>query len=629
MLILSVLDWVASIFYTACLFILGIVYFLLSKVYNLFMIVSQLNMSSIGFLITPLVDRLKAVIMVFILFKLGIMLINYMVKPEEAASGGTKIIKNIFIVGAMLICYNLVFNALNELSMLIIGVPENYEFTTLSNLAGVTNDGNDAGLINRFIFGEESEIDDIGDYISYQMLGMVLPDADNENESTKLKETISDGDSYDFMKTSNLSKEVGKTVKYYGLVGTLVAAYMIYSIATITIEIAVRMFKLMVLQLIAPIAIITKLDDKSNVFNNFVKMYFSTYISAFTRILTLLVTNVIITKAITNIGDIFSGLPETGGFTKALLVIIIVVAGYTFVRALPNFLKEIFNINLEGSKDGQKSIAGILGAGIGTTSALAAGITSGAGVLTTAANMVGGFHQGFQGGYKGDKISDSIKNIGAANEKSRQRVEGWVNRGGVGNVALGNVENAFGVGRRQDNRVSNMDKLDSALQAYDAAQIAEIKDTKVGDLANLTGQYYAEGANNIKFGESKDSFAQQLLDYDTQYQAAQAAYETAKKSGDESQIAAAQKSFIETRDKRLDAAKTLYETHKNATNGAAVKKAREDVHKSADKSKVTLTTNDGGSIDVKASRQTVADTKQSLQDSNKYKRTHGTNPKDK
>ena len=387
----TLFSWKVDIFYSALLFIDGVIYDLVAKIYRLFMLVCQLNFNSLEAIIAPLVDRLKAVIMVFIMFKAGIALIQLMINPNDAPSKGSKMIKNIFIVGAMLICYNLVFSILNEVSMLIVGVPDGYSFTTLARIADIT-DTEDEGLINRFVFGENSDVNDIGDFVAFETLSMFIRDANDESTSETLHKAIADGDSYDFHKLGNLDVEIDKTVKYNPFISGLMGIYIMYCIGSVAIEVAVRMFKLLVLQLIAPVAIISKIDDKSEVFNNFIKAYTSTYLSAFFRILTVLIMNVFISEFIVNIREFFGGaLAEAeGGLTKIFLTLIIIVAGYTFIKALPEFLKQITGKDFGAKDKGFGNIVGTtLGIGAGAAVGLASGLASG-GVATGLANMGAG-----------------------------------------------------------------------------------------------------------------------------------------------------------------------------------------------------------------------------------------------
>ena len=104
------------------------------------MLMAQLNFNVVYAWVAPLIDRIKAIIMVLIMFKLGYSLIQYMINPDKLSDnsiGGAALIKNIAWCSALLISYTFIFSVMNELSLLIIGVPKGYEFTTLKDRKSV------------------------------------------------------------------------------------------------------------------------------------------------------------------------------------------------------------------------------------------------------------------------------------------------------------------------------------------------------------------------------------------------------------------------------------------------------------------------------------------------------------
>lgn len=622
----TLFSWKVDIFYSALLFIDGIIYDLVAKIYRLFMLVCQLNFNSLEAIIAPLVDRLKAVIMVFIMFKAGIALIKLMINPKDAPSKGTEMIKNIFIVGAMLICYNLVFSILNEVSMLIVGVPDGYSFTTLARIADIT-DTEDEGLINRFVFGENSDVNDIGDFVAFETLSMFIRDANDETTSETLHKAIADGDSYDFHKLGNLDVEIDKTVKYTPFISGIMGIYIMYCIGSVAIEVAVRMFKLIVLQLIAPVAIISKIDDKSEVFNNFIKAYTSTYLSAFFRILTVLIMNVFISEFIVNIREFFGGaLAEAeGGLTKIFLTLIIIVAGYTFIKALPEFLKQITGKDFGAKDKGFGNIVGTtLGIGAGAAVGFASGFASG-GLGTGLANMGAGAISGGVNGFKGNSISDKVKNLSGGFKKDVARADDWGRRG-MSNVIGGAVAGAVGTKGRQDREMYRYDQATSALKAYEAAQIEEIKEYKmsdenVKDAAELSN--YSGGYGSVKFGDNKDAYAEKMLEFDNSYNDAKAALENAQRSGDETKISQAQIDLATARQDGLKRAGDLYDKYKDAANGENVRVKRETAESAAKKADVALERKTNGSIDVKASNKAIGNKKQELENRTTYGWAHG------
>ena len=142
--------WIFKPLFSLLLYIDGVVYSLVAYSYKVFMLMAQLNFNVVYAWVAPLIDRIKAIIMVLIMFKLGYSLIQYMINPDKLSDnsiGGAALIKNIAWCSLLLISYTFIFSVMNELSLLIIGVPKGYEFTTLKEIADVTTDGqeNDSG----------------------------------------------------------------------------------------------------------------------------------------------------------------------------------------------------------------------------------------------------------------------------------------------------------------------------------------------------------------------------------------------------------------------------------------------------------------------------------------------------
>jgi hypothetical protein len=292
----------------------------------------QLNLNVIYDMAVSLIDRLKALIIVFIIFKVGVALIQYMLDPDKAAKGSKKFLLNILICAAMLVSYNFVFSVFNELSMMILGKPESYKYTTLAQIANVGNEA-DEGLIFRLFFGTNNNatafknVESIGNNMAFNALCATFPDKDKAGlQCTHLIQTISDGSTtsnYNLKKFNNITKKLDVSVDGHPGIALLLGLYMVYSVVKASVEIGTRMFKLMLLQLVAPIAIITVASDegvKSKTFTEFYKMYISVFLSAFTRITAVLLVTVFVSKIFTQVDTLISDASANG---YALWIIII------------------------------------------------------------------------------------------------------------------------------------------------------------------------------------------------------------------------------------------------------------------------------------------------------------------
>ena len=71
----------------------GLIYTLVSYSFKLFMLMCQINYDSLSGILATLMDNLKALVMVFVVFKVGIQLIQFLLEPESAPKGGKEFLQ--------------------------------------------------------------------------------------------------------------------------------------------------------------------------------------------------------------------------------------------------------------------------------------------------------------------------------------------------------------------------------------------------------------------------------------------------------------------------------------------------------------------------------------------------------
>ena len=634
-------DYIVSFLWKVCLFIEGIVYQLASYSYKLFSLMCQLNFNSLYAMVAPLIDRLQAVIIVLVVYKLATSLIGMMANPESAPKAGTDLIKNIAITVVLLITYNLIFSVMNEISMLILGAPPGYSYTVLNELAGVTGGEEDEGLIMRFVFGEKTDISNVGDFIAFETMSIFLS---NTTDTPEIENALYDGDDgYNFMNMPALSSKIGKTVSYFPLVGILIAGFLVYTFFNLAAEIGTRVFKLLVLQMLAPLAIITIIKDGtgSSVWKKFWSTYLSVYKDIFVRVLTTLIVTVFISKFITNIGDFFgSALIADEWYTNGLLLAIVIFAGYKFVLDAPKLIDSLFGSNIAGSKgDGFSSaIGGMLAGGI---TGMVGGAMAGGNFFARAGGALAGgltgFGQGFVNGAKGQNIADAIKNTSSASHK---RTDAWKDRGGFGQVTIAGLNDASGRTKRQDKKMNMYQSQMDAVTAFEEAekeynesvnkaQIDAIKDghAEASDRfgTDTAGNLYSTGYETVTLGESAEGYAQKMLEYDKSYQSAQAALAVQQKSGTEADIAAAQRKVIEARNEANKRARDYWESKKSSAAHSVDSKKRDDALVKANKElnrDAEVKRGERDAIDVKTAKREINSKQKKIQDTKGYKATH-------
>ena len=278
-------NWLLSPLRMASLFLEGIIYELVAYAYKLFTLMTRLNFNSIEAIMGPLISRMKAVIMVLIVFKLGMELISMLLNPDSSFKKGKDLLINVMVTACLLVTYTWIFSVINEVGMLFVGAPAGYNFPTLSALTG-TSITEDEGIINRFVFGSDDSIEkmgDMGEYMAYQVASIFIINTTDENvlENTIVKEN----GSYGFLKLPNLEAEVDRKIDYTPLFGILIGGYLVFVFFSLAAEVGIRMFKLLVLQMLAPLAIITIINDGigKNGFTGTMGQFVKTYTSVFTQ----------------------------------------------------------------------------------------------------------------------------------------------------------------------------------------------------------------------------------------------------------------------------------------------------------------------------------------------------------
>lgn len=500
--------WIFKPLFSLLLYIDGVVYSLVAYSYKVFMLMAQLNFNVVYAWVAPLIDRIKAIIMVLIMFKLGYSLIQYMINPDKLSDnsiGGAALIKNIAWCSALLISYTFIFSVMNELSLLIIGVPKGYEFTTLKEIADVTTDGqeNDSGLIARFIFGTQADdMGDFGKYLATTTLRVFLHGKDNQSsivETIYSDQAEKDINSFDLTKITDVVSALDKTVEYkFPIISTAMAVYLIWSIVKLSIEIGVRMFKLIVLQIMAPVAIVSIIDKgfEAKPWKAFVDTYWKTWIDAFIRVASLFLVTAFISKFWTDRSALF---PEVDGFTRYIVLLIVIFAAYRFAQLLPKFIDGIFGHSLSenNSKGFGKVLGGIAGFGLGSIGGLITGAVGGAGVAGTLGNMISGGIGGANAGRRGDNISSFFKNQVANTQSSRERAGRIAAQGGGLRYAGSRLEHMVGLDRNADAREQLYENRVNAYDALDKAKLDEIEN--------------AEGYKGIKYGRDEDAYVENSL----------------------------------------------------------------------------------------------------------------------
>ena len=354
--------------------------------------------------------RIYVILGIFMAFKLSFSFFQYIIDPEsmngKSDKGVSKLFMRVFIM----------LFALMVLPSLLFGQ---------NGSKGILSRAQDAFLpvLPRLIFGTESvggtnsgsgvttTVEQTASELSIVTLkGFFAPTKEIDSvcgagtyDNTPEIETMEDFERN--LKTTCTVKGTGflgiGATKYYKysympfvstVVGVLIAALLL----GITIDIAKRLFKMIILEVIAPVPIMSLIDPKGSkdgAFSHWVKNLTSTFLDIFIK-LGLVYLIIVLIHMIVNANDsngLFTNFPsfQEDGFRGAYLTILLILGLIFFAKEAPKFIKDSLGLkdNGGGLFDDVKTLGKAAGLVGGAAGIIGSGIASGrANYLSDAAN---------------------------------------------------------------------------------------------------------------------------------------------------------------------------------------------------------------------------------------------------
>lgn len=342
-----------------CRFICGLIdsiaYLILSKLSDLFNEISQLSlyseevMNSIG-------QRIGLILGIFMLFRLAVALVSYIISPDtmkDSGKGTGKMIKSIIISLILLATVNIIFKEAYKLQRKVI----------------------ESKIVEKIFFGEQATVSDINiSFILYDAFidpnprvlancetlfdlynPVVNSDCKNSIHNASLNSaahnTISDSilryhtfqdllSTYDAL---NAKKGNEYVFNYTPVISTISSVIAILILIGFCMDLATRIVKLLFLQIIAPVPIVSNMapGKGSDVFKNWYKQCINTYLSVFIRIIALNFGIFMITLIKTKFSDIFTG-------ASPFITVLLIIGCLMFAKQVPELLEEIMGIKKDG-----------------------------------------------------------------------------------------------------------------------------------------------------------------------------------------------------------------------------------------------------------------------------------------
>lgn len=327
-------------------FLCKAIYRLIAWLYELFITISRVNILS-SEEIAPIYQRVTMVLTIVMVFYITFEFVKYVVQPDtindKEKGAGNIALKMVIVI------------------LLIAFVPR--IFTMAYDLQGKIMD---TQFLSKVILGNNSVNTSMGDYgkkfsadvfsVFYKVNDEVCNGCDSEgvvNFNLNRLATVGDlkylemglNESVKDTSPATNKKEEIATIDFSGLFAIIVGGFMAYMLVLYCVDVGIRYFQLIFLQIMSPIAIMGYLSPKKdNMFSKWFKQCLTTYLDLFIRIIIIYFILLICTVLgdAYSTGKLFAGLGNISGDIKAFTYIFLLMGLLAFASKAPKMLKELF-----------------------------------------------------------------------------------------------------------------------------------------------------------------------------------------------------------------------------------------------------------------------------------------------
>lgn len=354
-----------------------VVVWLIESLYDLIFQISSVQVFDNASL-AAFANRITVILSIFMIFKLSLSFLNYIVNPDamtDKSKGFSKLIQNIAVALVLLVSYQFLFDKAMELQQkivdnntipkLIIGsvgknvknsstisfplfsafvVPNNdilYSTSTDPNLTGCRS-------YSRYIEGSKPSA-------TCDLWGAGYQDNVATDNSTVGTDTNTQMDYIVEHQDTNALLDFLLRIKkgdifafdYKFIISTICGAFAALVLLSFCMDVAVRIIKLYFLRLIAPIPIISYIDPikGEGIFKKWLSNVGKTYADLFIRLIAIFFAIFIIQQVATQpaLKD-FNGNPIDNPF----VIIFIIIGALMFAKQFPKLIQDITGISLDG-----------------------------------------------------------------------------------------------------------------------------------------------------------------------------------------------------------------------------------------------------------------------------------------
>lgn len=352
-------------------------------------------------------NRVYVIIAIFMVFKLAFSFLKYMVSPDSLTDkndGIGKLVVRAITMLAILIFLPVIFfnqDLIGEGRGPVLTVLQSGLIKTVPKIVLGIDDGTD-NTDGTYTNSVVDKADEYGETMAVNMLSaFFFPEECRKNEDSntctadsKYIESIDD-----FLDKINEHNFADDTFNYQYMwpLTTVAGVMLVLTLVGMAIDIAIRTFKLIILQMMAPIPVMTYIDPKSSkdgAFSSWLKTFISTYIDIFIKLATVYLLLLLVSKVFAGGGNSIFKNTAQGFMSKNLVLVFLVIGLFKFAKDAPQFIKDAMGIKSKGGSGGLmgKALGGMAGAAAGFAGGLATGGLSGglSGIMTGASSGLAG-----------------------------------------------------------------------------------------------------------------------------------------------------------------------------------------------------------------------------------------------
>lgn len=362
------MDWFLGVIRGLFAAIDKVVVWLIECLYDLIFQISSVQIFDNASL-AAFANRITVILSIFMIFKLSLSFLNYIVNPDamtDKSKGFSKLIQNIAVALVLLVSYQFLFDKAMELQQRIVDNNTIPKLILGSSGKNVKNSSIVSfPLFSAFIVPNSDllaqqqgcrtyfindgtvphERCNIGDYSSD---AATMPNIGNE-PNAQLDNTVENQNTYDLFDYLLRLKNNGQfAFDYKFIISTICGAFAALVLLSFCMDVAVRIIKLYFLRLIAPIPIISYVDPikGEGIFKKWLSNVGKTYADLFVRLIAIFFAIFIIQQVSANAGALkdFNGNPIENPF----VIIFIIIGALMFAKQFPKLIQDITGINLDG-----------------------------------------------------------------------------------------------------------------------------------------------------------------------------------------------------------------------------------------------------------------------------------------